>query len=96
MKQASVSEAKNQLSALLDHVKNGASVLILDRGRAVARLEGVSGESGHDRLARLERAGALRRARGPVPAKLIAEKPPSPKPGASALDALREEREGGR
>ena len=38
MKKASITEAKNNLSALIDRVKAGASVLIVDRGRPVARL----------------------------------------------------------
>ena len=42
MKKASISEAKNQLSALIDSVKAGGAVLIVDRGRPVARLEAVT------------------------------------------------------
>ncbi len=41
MTTASVSEAKNQLSALLRLVQTGQSVLITDRGIPVARLEPV-------------------------------------------------------
>jgi prevent-host-death family protein len=41
MTTASVSEAKNQLSALLRLVQAGQSVLITDRGTPVARLEPV-------------------------------------------------------
>ena len=39
MKKASITEAKNNLSALIDGLKNGSPVLIADRGRPVARLE---------------------------------------------------------
>ncbi|HQP94219.1 MAG TPA: type II toxin-antitoxin system prevent-host-death family antitoxin, partial [Thermoanaerobaculia bacterium] len=39
MTTVSISEAKNRLSALLDEVREGASVTITDRGRPVARLE---------------------------------------------------------
>ena len=39
MKKASITEAKNNLSALIDSVKGGSPVLIVDRGRPVARLE---------------------------------------------------------
>ena len=42
MKKASITEAKNNLSALIDRVKGGSSVLIVDRGRPVARLEPVT------------------------------------------------------
>ena len=43
MKKASITEAKNNLGALIDSVKGGSPVLIVDRGRPVARLEPVSG-----------------------------------------------------
>jgi len=42
MKKASITEAKNNFSALIDSVKGGSPVLIVDRGRPVARLEPVS------------------------------------------------------
>ena len=42
MKKASITEAKNHLSALIDGLKGGSSVLIVDRGRPVARLEPVT------------------------------------------------------
>ena len=62
MKMASITEAKNNLSALIDRVKNGASILIVDRGRPVARLEPVRGAESDDddgRLARLVRDGVV-------------------------------------
>ena len=63
MKKASVSEAKNSLSALLDKVKAGASIVIQDRGRPVARLEPISAKGGTaDRLEQLIRDGVVRRA----------------------------------
>ena len=42
MKKASITEAKNNLSSLIDSVKSGSPVLIVDRGRPVARLEPVT------------------------------------------------------
>jgi prevent-host-death family protein len=39
MKRASVTEAKNNISALIDGLKGGSPVLIVDRGRPAARLE---------------------------------------------------------
>jgi len=44
MKRASISEAKNNLSALIDGLKGGSPVLIVDRGRPVARLEAATGD----------------------------------------------------
>ena len=97
MKKASVSEAKNSLSALLDKVKAGASIVIQDRGRPVARLEPISstGAAG-DRLEQLVRDGVVRPARGPIPRKLLSSEPPSARGGVSALEALLEERREGR
>lgn len=99
MKKASITQTKNQLSALLDRVRHGETVLIMDRGRPVARLEpalqeGEGNEAG--RLARLERAGILRRAISPARSRLLLEPPPKPKKGASILQALLAEREQGR
>lgn len=100
MKTASISQTKNQLSALLDEVRQGETILILDRNRPVARLEPITdtGEGAGDaRLARLERAGLLRRGRGGASLKDL---PLSPsvrtRRGASALQALLAERTEGR
>src|SRR5262245_56837251 len=65
MKTATITEAKNRLSALIDRVRQGETVVITDRGRPVARLESVVTDPSADpagRLARLERRGLLRRA----------------------------------
>jgi prevent-host-death family protein len=83
MKKATITEAKNNLSALIDGLKGGSPVLIVDRGRPVARLEPVTGdlEGGQDgRLARLLHEGLVPRANA----------------GASAVDVLIEERREGR
>jgi prevent-host-death family protein len=98
MKRATLTETKNNLSALVDQVQHGETILILDRGRPVARLESVLGE-GDDpdgRLARLERQGLLRRASSPPPREILTRKPPRPAGGASALAALLAERREGR
>ena len=99
MKKASITEAKNTLSALIDRVKSGASILIMDRGRPVARLEPVSGSAADDegRLARLVRDGIVRPRRGGrAPKELFAAPPPRAKKGTSALRALLDERREGR
>ena len=94
MKKASVSEAKNNLSALLDRVKTGASVLIVDRGRPVARLQGIAGDAtgGDDRLARLVRDGIVRPARSSPPSRIFKTKPPRAASGGGALATLLDER----
>jgi prevent-host-death family protein len=98
MKKASITEAKNNLSALIDGVKGGSPVLIVDRGRPVARLEPVSGSRPDDdsRLSQLVRAGIVRPARGGLPKGLLATRPPRVKKGASGVRALLEERRDGR
>jgi prevent-host-death family protein len=99
MKRASITEAKNNLSALIDGLKGGSPVLIVDRGRPVARLEPVTagGAADHEgRLARLIREGIVRPGRAPLPRALLAEPPPRPKRGASAVAMLIEERREGR
>lgn len=63
MKKASITETKNNLSALIEGLRGGSPVLIVDRGRPVARLEPVAGreEGGQNgRLSRLIRDGVLR------------------------------------
>jgi prevent-host-death family protein len=98
MKKASITEAKNNLSALIDGVKSGTPVLIVDRGRPVARLEPVNGVASSDdgRLARLVRDGVVRPARGGMPKALLGTKPPHGKNKASGVRALLEERREGR
>ena len=95
MKKASITEAKNRLSALIDGLKRGAPVLIVDRGRPVARLEPVTrlGEGEQDgRLSRLIREGIVRPAREPLTSSLFTSQPPRPKDDASAVAALLVER----
>ena len=99
MKKASITEAKNRFSALIDEVRHGDTVLILDRGRPVARLESAVAGSESDadgRLARLERQGLVRRATVPLRKSLLSKKGPRAKDGASLSKALLEERREGR
>lgn len=93
MKTATITQAKNGLSALLDRVRAGETVLITDRGRPVARLEpATSTESGNGRLLRLERAGTLRPGTAAPPVATIRRRAPRPSGGASAVAALLDER----
>ncbi len=99
MKKASITAAKNGLSALIDRVKAGSSVLIVDRGRPVARLEPVStgtraGDDG--RLDQLIREGVVRPARTSLPKALLATEPPRAARGASAVAAMLDDRRTGR
>ena len=93
MKTATISEAKNHLSELLARVKQGETVLILDRDKPVARIVPieVTDRTDDERLADLERRGVVRRAAKP-PRKTLP--PPIEWPeGVSVLEARLRERE---
>jgi prevent-host-death family protein len=98
VKRASITDAKNQLSALIDRVRLGGRVIIEDRGVPVARLDPVFGVPGDDdgRLARLERAGLARRPDRPVPRAMLQSPPPHPSRGARLSRAVLDERAEGR
>jgi prevent-host-death family protein len=97
MKTATITEAKNGLSALLDRVRSGETVLITDRGRAVARLEPVvTPTDATGRRERLERAGLARIGTAPPPAHRIHRPAPRLQGGTSAVQALLDERRTGR
>jgi prevent-host-death family protein len=91
MRSATLTEAKNRLSALVDLVRQGETVVLLDRGRPVARIVPAviaAGEDPEGRLARLERAGLVRRAAGPATASTN----PVPRVQGSVLGELLAER----
>jgi prevent-host-death family protein len=93
VKKASITEAKNNLSALVARVKAGTAILIVDRGKPVARLEPVRRlDAGSDRLAGLIRQGVVRPARTPTPADVIATTPPRTRDGSSGVSVLLDER----
>lgn len=100
MNSATITEAKNGLSRLLDEVRHGQTIVITDRHRPIARLSPVSGEEAGDatgRILRMERAGLLTPARKRVGRRGGLEgAPPTLSGGASAVKALLDEREAGR
>ena len=99
MKKASITEAKNGLSALIDRVRHGDAIVIEDRGTPVARLEPMSApgrDPSDGRVSRLVRQGVLRPASAPPPKHVLAIAPPAPAVGARASRALIEERRSGR
>ncbi len=99
MRTATISETKNSLSALLDRVRHGETIVITDRSRPVARLEPALGaeHAGPDegRLARLERAGVIRRARRGRLEEILRVAPPAPRAGGDVVQALIQERRSG-
>jgi prevent-host-death family protein len=97
MKTATITAAKNGLSALIDRVKSGESILILDRGVPVARLEPVLPfADATGRLSRLERAGVIKVGAAPPPLALLRTPAPALAPGASSVQVLLRERRSGR
>ena len=64
MGKASISDLETQLSAYLQKVVAGKSVMVLDHDRPIAILQSVKPDDTDERLARLERAGLLRRGNG--------------------------------
>ena len=95
VKTATITEAKNRLSALIDRVRHCETIVITDRGRPVARLVSALTGAADDPeggLARLERRGGVRRATVPPPRALIMRKLPKVKKPSRVLDALLEER----
>lgn len=92
-----ITEAKNKLSALIDRVQAGESIVILERGRPVARLEPIDQHVDPEgRLARLERAGIIKRGGGRPPLDVIRTPGPKLATGSSLVEAVIEERRSGR
>ncbi len=92
-----ITEAKNGLSALIDRVQAGESIIILERGHPVARLEPIIEHTDPTgRLARLERAGIIKVGTGAPPIELMRQPGPALANGASAVAAVIEERRSGR
>lgn len=99
MKRTSITDAKNGLSALIERVRHGESIIIEDRGVPVARLESVATPGRRDvegRAARLQRQGVLRPPLSSAPKRLLTTPPPTPSGGATLSDAVIAERRDGR
>jgi len=99
MKIATISQTKNQLSGLLDQVRHGETILVVDRNRPVARIEPVGAGADRDadgRLLRLERTGLIRRGDARAIRHALARPAPKPRPGGDVLQALLDERGEGR
>ncbi len=96
MKTATISDAKNRLSAYLDYVKAGETVMITDRGVPVARLEPVSTAADPSgRRERLVRAGLMRIGSAPLSPSVLADPTTDLPAGVSLVDAVLDERRAG-
>ena len=94
MKRMSITAAKNGLSALIDQVRAGETVIIEDRGVPVARLQSVAAVRGaaQGRVERLERAGLVRRPAAPLPRAIVMTAPPTARGRARGSQLLVAER----
>jgi len=95
MKRSSVTDAKNRLSALIEHVRHGESVIIEDRGVPVAQLNPVAARTAgadQDRIARLVRQGILRPPISAAPGKSLDMAPPKSKRRVSLSRLVIDER----
>jgi len=98
VKRATITDAKNHLSSLLAEVRSGETIVIMDRGVPIARLESLTAteSAGDGRLARLRRSGAVRPAEGEPHIELLLSPPPASRAGSSLTQALLDERREGR
>ncbi len=99
MQSVSVTEAKAHLSRLLERVRQGESILLLHRGRPIARLEPVDQNASCPdarRFQHLVRSGLLTRATEPPDPEWLARPGPEAPEGAGLLAALLDDREEGR
>lgn len=95
MEVATITQLKNRLSAYIDRVRAGETVLVVDRGVPVARLEPAVGVADDDgRLARLARKGIIRLGSGRISDEILDAPPPRSR--KSVVEALLEERREGR
>ncbi len=77
MKTATITEAKNGLSALIDRVRAGESVVITDRGVPVAVIEpAMQRVDVEDRIAALERRGLVRPPKDPMALDRLLQRQP--------------------
>jgi prevent-host-death family protein len=96
MKTANVSEAKNNLSALLRRVKRGETITIYERKRPVAQLAPIdpASQTEDEWIADLERRGILSRPKERMNVKEFLKLPLIKLPrGVSAVQAIIEDRE---
>jgi len=101
MKTATITNTKNHLSALLNYVRHGETIIITDRNRPIARICPTENDkiTSDDQLSILEKQGLLKRAETKSSKKLsgiIKTVPPKPEGNVSVIDSLLKERAEGR
>ena len=99
MRKAKITELKDDLSGFLAYVRRGGVVRVFDRERPIADIVPVgraqsAGSPLDPILDDLERKGILRRGSGKLPPDFLTRR--LPRSSASVIEALLEERRGGR
>jgi prevent-host-death family protein len=96
MKTTAISDLKAHLSDYLNQVKNGAEVLVTDRGKPVARIIPISKKTrSRGSFSRMEKEGLIKLGSGKLSHNfwtMVRDKDPQ----GLVLKALLEERESGR
>lgn len=92
MRSRSISEAKNQLSALIKQVQGGEPITITDRGVPVACLIPIRASGLPARVLGLAQSGLARLPERTPHGKWVDSPWPELRPGRSPVDALIEER----
>lgn len=97
MKYAAVSKLKATLSECLTRVKAGEELIVLERGKPIAKLVPLRGDSmdGTPHLLELARAGLIRLGTGKLPVEFWKRRRPKDRQGRG-VRMLREERAEGR
>jgi len=95
MKEAKISEVKNQLSRYLSRVRRGEVIRILDRNVPIAQIVPIERRMaargvGEEVLAGMERKGLIRRGSGSIDREILDTDPPGKPSGV--LRALLDER----
>lgn len=85
-----VRELRNNLSRYLERVREGEEVIVTDRGKAVARMVPIKGESGESLVDRLVREGKITPPKRPK--RPTSEHPPPVKAKGTVTDLLLEMR----
>ncbi len=82
-----VRDLKNNLSRYLDQVEAGVEIVVTDRGRPIARLNGMANEP-NDKLAALIEAGLVR-----PPTSKVRQRPVPLRSSGSVSDLVAEQRQ---
>jgi prevent-host-death family protein len=82
-----VRDLKNNLSRYLDQVEAGVEIVVTDRGRPIARLNGMADEP-NDKLAALIEAGLVR-----PPTSKVRQRPVPLRTSGSVSDLVAEQRQ---